>query len=99
MPCCTTRISIRSLYLLIETTDQQSLSILRNGTPFPIMAMNCPDIEYTYKQLKDKGIQVDELHTLGDGEAKYFYFRDLDGNLLEAAWSRWDPQDEIKEHF
>ncbi|WP_274362326.1 VOC family protein [Paenibacillus thermotolerans] len=85
--------------LLIETKEKQSLEIMRNGKPFPIMALNCPDIEYTYKLLKDKGIMVDDLHTLGAGEAKYFYFRDNEGNLLEAAWSIWDPKDEIKEDF
>lgn len=42
---------------------------------------------------------VEDLHTLGNGEAKYFYFRDLEGNLLEAAWSIWDPVDEFKEDF
>jgi hypothetical protein len=39
------------------------------------------------------------LNTLGAGEAKYFYFRDNVGNLLEAAWSIWDPKDEIKADF
>jgi len=29
----------------------------------------------------------------------YFYFRDNEGNLLEAAWSIWDQKDEIKEDF
>ncbi|MCM3699424.1 VOC family protein [Paenibacillus macerans] len=85
--------------LLIETDDKKSLEIMRNGKPFPIMAINCPDIEYTHKLLKDKGIMVEDLHTLGAGEAKYFYFRDNEGNLLEAAWSIWDPEDEIKEEF
>jgi catechol 2,3-dioxygenase-like lactoylglutathione lyase family enzyme len=63
------------------------------------MALNCPDIEYTHKLLKDKGIMIDDLQALGAGEAKYFYFRDNEGNLLEAAWSIWDPKDEIKEEF
>ncbi|MDR9856538.1 VOC family protein [Paenibacillus sp. VCA1] len=85
--------------LLIETRDKEPLEIRRNGQPFPIMALNCEDIEHTYDQLKSAGVQVDELRTLGQGEAKYFYFRDPEGNLLEAAWSKWDPQDEIKEHF
>ncbi|MCJ8013265.1 VOC family protein [Paenibacillus sp. KQZ6P-2] len=85
--------------LLIETRDRQTLEISRNGKPFPIMALNCADIEYTYNKLKCAGIEVEELCTLGDGEAKYFYFRDPEGNLLEAAWSKWDSQDEIKENF
>ena len=85
--------------LLIETSDKQSLEIIRNGKPFPIMAINCPNIEYTHKLLKDKGMIVEDLHTLGAGEAKYFYFRDNEGNLLEAAWSIWDSKDEIKEDF
>ncbi|TVX96321.1 VOC family protein [Cohnella terricola] len=85
--------------VLTETSVKQPLEINRNGSPFPIMAMNCPDIEYTYQLLKGKGVTVDELHTLGAGEAKYFYFRDNEGNLLEAAWSKWDPKDEIKENF
>ncbi|WP_136603951.1 VOC family protein [Paenibacillus dokdonensis] len=85
--------------LLIETHDKQQLEITRNGEPFPVMALNCPDIKYTYDKLKNAGVAVEELHTLGEGEAKYFYFRDPEGNLLEAAWSKWDPQDEIKDHF
>jgi len=85
--------------LLIETKDRQPLAIMRNGNPFPIMALNCPDIEYTYRQLKELGVEVGELNTLGAGEARYFYFRDNEGNLLEAAWSIWDPQDEMKEDF
>jgi catechol 2,3-dioxygenase-like lactoylglutathione lyase family enzyme len=85
--------------LLIETTDWQPLEIARNGNPFPIMALKCPDIAFTHRFLKEKGAAVEDLHTLGAGEAKYFYFRDNEGNLLEAAWSMWDPADEIKEQF
>jgi len=82
--------------LLIETADHHPLEISRNGKAFPIMALNCPDTELTHERLTARGVEVEELHTLGEGEAKYFYFRDPDGNLLEAAWSKWDPQDEIK---
>ncbi|MEF2247177.1 MULTISPECIES: VOC family protein [unclassified Paenibacillus] len=85
--------------LLIETQNSNPLEITRNDKPFPIMAINCPDIEYTYQLLKSSGTEVDELHTLGAGEAKYFYFRDNEGNLLEAAWSIWDPKDDFKEGF
>ncbi|MWV44265.1 VOC family protein [Paenibacillus sp. HJL G12] len=85
--------------LLIETRDRQPLEISRNGKPFPIMALNCADIEYTYDKLKRAGAEAEEIHTLGGGEAKYFYFRDPEGNLLEATWSKWDPQDEIKDDF
>ncbi|MBB6671345.1 VOC family protein [Cohnella nanjingensis] len=85
--------------LLVETTDARPLEILRNGTPFPIMALNCPDIARTHRMLLEKGVAVDDLHTLGAGEAKYFYFRDNEGNLLEAAWSIWDPQDAIRQSF
>ena len=85
--------------LLIETKDSCPLEINRNGGSFPIMALNCPDIAYTHRVLKEQGVVVGELHTLGDGEAKYFYFRDNEGNLLEAAWSVWDPEDEIRADF
>jgi len=85
--------------LLIETDDSDRLQIMRNGKPFPIMAINCPNIDHTYQTLKDKGIDVGELHTLGDNEAKYFHVRDNAGNLLEGAWSIWDPADEFKEDF
>lgn len=85
--------------LLIETNNNQSLEITRNGKPFPIMAMNCPNIEYTYQTLQEKGVELEKLQVLGAGEAKYFYFRDNEGNLLEAAWSIWDPKDEIKQDF
>lgn len=85
--------------LLIETKDKQALEISRNGNSFPIMAINCPDIEFTHRYLKSQGINVEELRTLGAGEARYFYFRDNQGNMLEAAWSIWDPKDEIKEDF
>jgi catechol 2,3-dioxygenase-like lactoylglutathione lyase family enzyme len=85
--------------LLIETKDNHPLEIIRNGKPFPIMAINCPDIEYTHILLKNKGVHVEEVNTLGAGDAKYFYFRDNEGNLLEAAWSIWDPKDEMKAEF
>lgn len=83
--------------LLIETEDDKRLEISRNGSPFPIMALNCPDIEFTHRFLKENGVDVGDLQTLGAGEAKHFYFRDNEGNLLEAAWSIWDPRDEIKD--
>jgi catechol 2,3-dioxygenase-like lactoylglutathione lyase family enzyme len=86
--------------VLIETNERNPLEINRNGKPFPIMAMNCPDIEYSYKKLMDNGVNiVKELTSLGAGEAKYFYFRDNEGNLLEGAWSIWDPEDQIKKEF
>jgi catechol 2,3-dioxygenase-like lactoylglutathione lyase family enzyme len=85
--------------LLVETEDKQALEISRNGHPFPIMAINCPDIEYTHRYLMSQGVLVEEISPLGAGEARYFYFRDNQGNLLEAAWSIWDPKDEIKEVF
>lgn len=83
--------------LLIETEDNHRLEISRNGNPYPIMAIHCPDIEYTHSYLKGNGVHVEELKTLGAGEAKYFYFRDNQGNFLEAAWSIWDPEIEMKE--
>jgi catechol 2,3-dioxygenase-like lactoylglutathione lyase family enzyme len=85
--------------VLIETENYKPLEIIRNGMKFPIMAMNCPDIEYTHKMLKENGVEVENINILGKGEAKYFYFKDNEGNLLEAAWSIWDPEDEIKENF
>lgn len=85
--------------VLIETTDEQPLQIMRNGKPFPILALLCPDIEAAHRSLASRGVAVEELHTLGAGEAKYFYFRDNQGNLLEGTWSIWDPQDELKEDF
>jgi catechol 2,3-dioxygenase-like lactoylglutathione lyase family enzyme len=85
--------------LLIETEDNKSLEISRNGKPFPIMAINCPDIQFTHNSLKSAGVEVGDLETLGAGEAKYFYFRDNQGNLLEAAWSIWDTKDEMKADF
>jgi len=85
--------------LLIETESPNRLEILRNGNPFPIMAINCPNIEYTHEMLRTKGVEVEDLMTLGNGEAKYFYFRDPEGNLLEGAWSKWDPVDEYKDEF
>ncbi|WP_394523492.1 VOC family protein [Lacrimispora sp. JR3] len=85
--------------VLVETTEHQPLSILRNGSPYPVLTMNCPNIETTYEKLKKQGAEVYELHSIADGEAKYFYFKDDQGNLLEAAWSKWDPVDEVKENF
>ncbi len=85
--------------LLVETNDYKPLFLSRNGLPYPILAMNCPDIEYTHQFMKEKGVKVDKLQSLGAGEAKYFYFEDNQGNLLEATWSQWDPTDEIKEDF
>ncbi|MFK7692768.1 VOC family protein [Paenibacillus sp. HJGM_3] len=86
--------------LLVETAEHKPLAIARNGTSFPIMALNCPDIEFTHRRLSEDGINPEPLMSIGDGgEAKYFFFRDPDGNLLEAAWSIWDPQDDYKEDF
>jgi len=85
--------------LLIETRDYRPLEIIRNGLSYPVMAMNCKDIEYTHKVLKEKGIDVDDIINLGNGDAKYFYFKDNEGNLLEAAWSVWDPVDKIKDDY
>lgn len=83
--------------LLIETAEPDRLQINRNGSPFPVMAIQCPDIELTYRTLTDNGVEAEPIQTLGAGEARYFYFRDDQGNLLEAAWSIWDPEDEFKE--
>ncbi|WP_028608765.1 VOC family protein [Paenibacillus harenae] len=85
--------------LLIETEDSKPLEISRNGVPFPIMALNCPNIEFTHSVLLGNGVAVENIRTLGAGEAKYFYFRDDQGNLLEAAWSIWDPKDMIKDGY
>jgi len=85
--------------LLVETRDRKPLEIIRNGASFPIMALNCPDIEYTHRQLTMEGVETGPLTPIGNGEARYFYFRDLDGNMLEAAWSIWDPKDEYKKEF
>jgi len=85
--------------LLIETDQAHRLEINRNGKPFPIMALNCVDIKKTHLLFKSRQLDVEELHTLGEGEAKYFYFRDNAGNLLEAAWSLWDIKDELKDNF
>lgn len=85
--------------VLVETKDYKPLEITRNGTPFPLMAMNCPYIENTHKRLKENNVQVEDINILGNGEAIYFYFRDNEGNLLEAAWSEWDAEDDIKDGF
>lgn len=63
------------------------------------MAINYPNIKYTYEYMMKNGVDVEELHTLGAGEAKYFYFRDNEGNLLEAAWSKFDLEEDMKEEF
>ena len=84
---------------LIETDVVQPLQIIRNGELYPVMAMNCEDIEYTHDFLKSRGVEVTLIEDLGGSEARYFYFKDDQGNLLEAAWSKWDPEDEIKESF
>ncbi|PFJ46106.1 VOC family protein [Bacillus nitratireducens] len=83
--------------LLIQTEKNNPLEIIRNEKAFPVIALNCEDIEYTHNQLKEKGIEVEDIKVLGQGEAKYFYFRDNEENLLEATWSIWDPLDKIRE--
>lgn len=85
--------------LLTESADQHPIEIKRNGEAFPIAAFNCPDIEYTHRKLKENGVEVGDVKNHGSEEAKYFYFRDHEGNLLEAAWSIWDPHDDISEEF
>lgn len=83
--------------LLIETRDAQRLELSRNGRGFPVMAIACLDIEKAHRDLTAAGGEVEDLHVLGNGEAKYFYFRDDQGHLLEAAWSIWDTEDEFRE--
>lgn len=85
--------------VLVETKDYKPLEIIRNGNPFPLLAMNCTNIENTHKKLKENDIQVGDISVLGNDEAKYFYFRDNEGNLLEVAWSKWDVEDSIKDEF
>lgn len=77
--------------LLVESDDHVPAHLHKNGRPFPIAAINCPDLQRTRLQLLDAGCEASDIVTLGQGEAKYFTFRDPDGNLLEAAWSIWDP--------
>ncbi|MEN1939217.1 VOC family protein [Paenibacillus sp. 102] len=83
--------------LLIQTENNNPLKIIRNEKAFPVIALNCEDIEYTHNQLKEKGIEVEDIKVLGQGEAKYFYLRDNEKNLLEATWSIWNPLDKIRE--
>lgn len=85
--------------VLVETTDNKPLSIVRNAHPYPVFTINCPDIAFTHQYLSDRGVQVEEIHSLGKGEAKFFYFQDDQGNLLEAAWSQWDLVDAVKDSF
>lgn len=85
--------------VLVETSDDRPLSIVRNASPYPVFTINCPDIEFTHQYLSGQGVEVEAIHSLGDGEAKYFYFQDDQGNLLEAAWSQWDLVDEVKDSF
>lgn len=85
--------------LLIHTADKQRLEISRNGKPFPLFTLYAPDIDEAYRHLTANGVEADGIHVLGDGECKYFYFRDPEGHLLEASWSIWDPQDELKPGF
>lgn len=85
--------------LLIETENYKPLEIIRNSTSFLVMAMSCSDIEYTYNMMKENGVEVEPVNVLGKGEAKYFYFKDNEGNLLEATWSIWDLEDTLKEDF
>ena len=85
--------------VLIQTLDHLPLQISMNGKPFPIMSIHTPDIDHTHHLLRKKGVEVGKIHILGNNDAKYFHFKDKEGNLLEAAWSIWDPVDEIKEGF
>jgi catechol 2,3-dioxygenase-like lactoylglutathione lyase family enzyme len=80
--------------LLVESTDTKRLEITREEQAFPVLALYCPDIEYTHSYLKSKNVQAGDIQVLGENEAKYFYFRDCDNNLLEGAWSVWDPVEE-----
>lgn len=76
--------------LLFEAEDDNLHHFQRRGKKFPLFALGCKDIEATHQYLKSQGVAVEEIHTLGDNEAKYFYFRDLCGNYIEASWSIWD---------
>jgi len=85
--------------VLVETGEDKPLSLSRNGSPFPVMSIQCPDLEYTHQYLREHQVEVEAIHTLGAGEAKYFYFKDDQGHLLEASWSQWDTVDELKASF
>lgn len=86
--------------ILVETVDQRPLEIMRNGSKHSVLSMNCLDIEHTHKLLKEKGVAVENIQTVGEDKIKYFYFKDDQGNLLEASWSKQytiDDLDDIKE--
>ncbi|MGE7673161.1 VOC family protein [Lysinibacillus sp. NPDC094403] len=53
--------------------------------------MNCPDLEYTHKSLKNNGVEVTEIVMRGEN-AKYFVLTDPSGNHIEAAWSIWEKK-------
>ncbi|AKL96996.1 lactoylglutathione lyase [Clostridium aceticum] len=76
--------------LLFETNDKNHGHFLRHGQSFQRFAINCRDIDYTHKTLKNKGVEVTDIIVRGEGQAKYFLFKDIDKNLIEAAWSIWD---------
>lgn len=82
--------------LLIETDDRKPAHHLKNGHSFPVAALNCADLENLHRKLQEDGTETSEITELGRGEARYFTFRDPDGNLLEAAWSIWDPEEDRK---
>ncbi|WP_089282868.1 VOC family protein [Anaerovirgula multivorans] len=63
---------------------------MRYGQSFQRFAINCNDIEYTHKTLKDKGVEVTDIIIRGEAQAKYFLFKDIDENLIEVTWSIWD---------
>lgn len=76
--------------LLFETNENNQGHFFRYKRPFQRFAINCTDIEHTHKVLKDRGVEVTDIIVRGENQAKYFLFKDIDGNLIEAAWSIWD---------
>ncbi|MEX6686715.1 VOC family protein [Danxiaibacter flavus] len=76
--------------VVFETGGMTSLTIWQSDQPikvdkktgsYPIFKTT--EIEKAYQQLKDKGVNVDEL--VDETLLKYFFFYDGDGNILEAC--------------
>ena len=66
--------------LTLWQTDQP-IMVNKKTTSYPIF--RTPDAAALLKELKARGIQADEL--ISDDHVTYFFFYDVDGNVLEAC--------------
>ncbi|WP_164779410.1 VOC family protein [Paenibacillus kobensis] len=71
-------------FLIVKTDDDTTASFTRNGQSHQVVCFNVNDIERTHQCLVEQGIEAEAIVSEHGGTLKYFVFKDLYGNRLEA---------------